>query len=570
MFLEKKGILYRQYSGRDASYKQVVVPTKYRLDLLKVAHESMMGGHLGAKKTLERVWQQFFWPGICADVRRFCASCDLCQKATPKGRTKKVPLVQMPLIDTPFRRVGVDLVGPIVPASESGNRYVLTVVDYATRYPEAVPLKSIEAERVAEALFEIWSRVGIPSEVLTDRGTQFTSSVMQQVNRLLSIKGLTTTPYHAQCNGLVERFNSTLKSLLKKLCHEQPRCWDRYIPALLFAYRESPQESLGFSPFELLYGRTVRGPLAVLKQIWTDEEAEEEVKTTAQHVVDLRNRIEETCALAQENLKKASCQYAKYFDRKARPRTFKPGDKVLLLLSAKHNKLQVSWQGPYEIVERVGEADYKVKISGKVKLYHANLLKLYVERASDSQVPVAAVRVAVVMDDEEEEVFSRTPRKLPLCSLEPEESVEDIHLGPTLTPEQKVQVKKVAEGNARVVTDLPLQTELEECQLSLCESTPVRVRQYTLPYAKQAVIRKEVEDMLKLGVIEPACSPYNSPIVLVTKKDGKVRFCVDYRKLNQVTEFDAEPLPDPEFLFNQLSEAKYLSKIDLSKGSNGL
>ncbi|XP_076448667.1 uncharacterized protein LOC143285290 [Babylonia areolata] len=561
-FLEKKGILYRQYSGKEGTYKQVVVPAKYRQELLRLAHESLMGGHLGSKKTLERIWQQFFWPGLCTEVRRFCMSCDLCQKATPKGRTKKVPLVRMPLIDTPFRRVGIDLVGPILPASESGNRYILTVVDYATRYPEAVPLKGIEAERVAEALFEIWSRVGIPSEVLTDRGTQFTSEVMRQVNCLLSIRGLTTTPYHAQCNGLVERFNGTLKSMLKKLCQEQPRQWDRFLPALLFAYREAPQESLGFSPFELLYGCTVRGPLAVLRQAWTDEEATEEVKTTAQYVVNLRNRLEETCALARDNLGKSSSRYARYFDHKAKPRTFKPGDQVLLLLSAKHNKLQVSWQGPYTVVERVGKADYRIEVEGQLRLYHANLLKQYLERAGESK-PVSAVHVAVVMD---EEVSQKSTQKLPLCPLEAEESTGDVCYGPTLTAAQRSQAAQVIEKRARVVTDLPLKTDLGECELLLREATPVRVKQYPLPHAKQAVVRKEVQDMVKLGVIEPACSPYNSPIVLVAKKDGKVRFCVDYRKLNGVTEFDAEPLPDPEFLFCRLSKSRYLSKIDLSKG----
>ena len=99
---------------------------------------------------------------------------------------------------------------------------------------------------------EIYSRVGIPREVLTDQGKQFTSDIMKEVGRLLSISQLTTTPYHPVCNELVERFNGTLKSMLKKLCEEKPRQWDRYIQALIFAYRETVQESTGFSPFQLV------------------------------------------------------------------------------------------------------------------------------------------------------------------------------------------------------------------------------------------------------------------------------------------------------------------------------
>ena len=129
-------------------------------------------------------------------------------------------------------------------------------------------LKNIDSVTVAEALIKMFSDVGFPAEMLSDRGTQFTSDMMKEVERLVSIKPLVTTPYHAQCNGLCEKFNGTLKQMLKKMVGEQPKDWDRYIEPLLFAYREAPVESLaGFSPFEVLYGRPVRGPMSVLKEV---------------------------------------------------------------------------------------------------------------------------------------------------------------------------------------------------------------------------------------------------------------------------------------------------------------
>ena len=115
----------------------------------------------------------------------------------------------------------------------------------------------MSSETVAEALVNMYSRLGIPEEVLRDMGTQFVSECMQEVSRLLSIRQLSTTPYHPMCNGLVEKFNGTLKTMLRILCSEQSRQWHRYVNPLLFAYKEVPQESKGFSPFELLYGRTV-------------------------------------------------------------------------------------------------------------------------------------------------------------------------------------------------------------------------------------------------------------------------------------------------------------------------
>ena len=105
----------------------------------------------------------------------------------------RAPLGDMPLIDQPFKRVAIDLVEPIAPASEKWHRYILTFVEYATRYPEAVPLKNIDTETVAEALLDMCSRVGVPEEVLSDFGSQFTSDCMKEVSRLLSIRRLTLT-----------------------------------------------------------------------------------------------------------------------------------------------------------------------------------------------------------------------------------------------------------------------------------------------------------------------------------------------------------------------------------------
>ena len=132
--------------------------------------------------------------------------------------------------------------------------------------------------------------------------------------------------------------------MLKKLAIEQPQKWDTFIPALLFAYREAPQESLGFSPFELLYGKTIKGPMHVLRQTWTEEEVTGEQKTTAQYVVDLRNCIEETCDIARENLKKAARKQAKHFNRKTAPQSLEVGQKVLLLRPLKQNKVELTWR----------------------------------------------------------------------------------------------------------------------------------------------------------------------------------------------------------------------------------
>ena len=268
---EKRGkIWYRIRQRKDDigdPRKQILVPKSLRERVMGVAHNSLFGRHLGVKKTEDRIQTHFFWPGLHEDVTSFCRSCDVCQKTVARGSVPRAPLGDMPLIDQLFKRVAIDLVEPIAPANDKEHRYILTLVDYATIYPEAVPLKNIDTETVAKALLDMYSRVGVPEEVLSDLGTRFTSDCMKEASRLLSTRRLTTSPYHSACNGLVGKFNGTLKQMLRRLCHEQPRQWHRFINPLLFTYREARQEATGFSPFELLYGRTVGGPVQILKEL---------------------------------------------------------------------------------------------------------------------------------------------------------------------------------------------------------------------------------------------------------------------------------------------------------------
>ena len=107
------------------------------------------------------------------------------------------------------------------------------------------------------------------------------------------------------CNGLTEKFNGTMKTMLKRVCSEQPKQWHRYINPLLFAYREVPQESTGFLQFELLYGRAVRGPMFILKELWTKDVEVPEAKNSYHYVFELREKLEDTLNIAQSELQKA-------------------------------------------------------------------------------------------------------------------------------------------------------------------------------------------------------------------------------------------------------------------------
>ena len=556
-FVKKNGLIYREYTYNGRNHQQLIVPKTFRERVMKLAHESLLAGHLGSKKTNDRVMAEFYWPGMVGDVTRYCRSCDICQRTIPKGRVPRVPLGKMPMVDVPFRRVAVDIVGPIQPMSEQKNRYILTMIDYATRYPEAVALPDISTERVAEALVQMFSRVGVPEEMLTDCGSQFTSEVMKEVSRLLSLQQLTTTPYHPMCNGLVEKFNGTLKTMLKRMTNERTKDWDKYLPAVLFAIREVPQESLGFSPFELLYGRSIRGPMSILRELWSEDISDDQTKTSYQYVIDLRNRLEQTCRLAQDNLAKASKRYKHYYDRRAKQRSFKVGDKVLVLLPTSKNKLLVQWKGPFEVTKVMNAMDYEILVKGVHKVYHANMLKLYVERQSHCLTTVE-LGVGEVEVEHDEMSFP----------LEASQTYRDISICPELSEGQVSELNNLVEEFSDIFTDIPGRTDLGSHDVELTSTEPVRSENYPIPFATKDVIDKEVNEMLKLGVIEPSRSPYCSPIVLIAKKnDSKaVRFCIDYRKINKITVFDAEPMPNMEEVFARMAGNKFYSRFDLTKG----
>ena len=358
------------------------------------------------------------------------------------------------------------------------HRYLLTIMDYSTRYPEAIPLTNIDTETVAEALVEVYARVGIPHEVLTDMGSQFVSDLMKEVSRLLSIKRLVCTPYHPICNGLVEKWNGNFKLMLKRMCAERPRDWHRYVAPLLFAYREAPNDSLKFSPFELLFGRKFRGPMDILRQLWTKEDISFEIKTTYQYVVDLKQRLSDTCELAHDMLSKSQSKYKTYYDRKARPRTLQEGEQVLILLPTDRNKLLMQWRGPYTVVQKINELDYRI------------LMHVQLEPKPNSE------EADLTEDTEYSESIVPMPR------ADRKENIGDVKLSDELTADERSMLLKTLQQYDETLTDVPGRTDVITCDIKLTTDQPIRTGAYPVPYSVRQIIKDEVTSMLSLGVIE--------------------------------------------------------------------
>lgn len=555
-FVLKNGLLYRE-SKEDG--KQLVVPKTQRREILDLGHSIPWAGHLGFMKTLMRIAKRFYWPRMYSEVKDYCKTCPECQLAV--GRTPAyAPLIPLPVVDYPFERIGVDIVGPLE-RSQAGNRFILVICDYATRYPEAYPLREVTAKQISTALLRFFSQVGIPREVLTDQGPNFMSHILHQVYQLLGIKRVRTTPYHPQTDGLVERFNQTLKSMLKKFVSETGKDWDKWLPFLLFAYREVPQASTGFSPFELLYAHHVRGPLDVLKESWEDthKPSKQNILT---YVLKMREQLQKTTAQAQKNLLQSQAQQKVWYDKAARTRSFQSGEQVLLLLPTSENRLLAKWQGPYEVKRKVGPVTYEIEIPSRsqpLQVFHINMLKKWHSRKPSSDMaestPLTDNAMLVRAVEEEEEAEEQY---IPGHPGQSELNLDH------LNENQKQQLMECIPDH--LFMDSPGRTDLIYHSIILNDPKPIRQPIYHVPERLLPVMKEELETMQTLGVIEPSTSEWSSPIVLVPKKDGTLRFCLDFRKLNSVSKFDPYPMPRVDELVERLGRAKYLSTLDLCKG----
>ncbi|XP_076058196.1 uncharacterized protein LOC143035258 [Oratosquilla oratoria] len=563
-YLKIDGLLYRKCVLSTHVEKvgklALVVPKECRPIILSVGHENPLAGHFSQRKTAMKIVDKFFWPGIAVDIRDFCRLCDICQRMSSKGRVRPVPLHPLPIITEPFSRVAIDLVGPLSPPSAEGHRYILTLIDFATGFPEAVPLKEVDSISVAEALLTIFSRVGIPREILSDQGTRFTSQLMAGLHKLLGVKPSFTTPFHPSGNGRVERLHGPLKAALRKMCTEKPRDWHRYLVPTLFALREIPSDRTGFSAFELLYGRTVRGPLSVLRDLWED-------RSTFSYVIELQDKLAQSAKtkIATQNADVSTARYKAYFDVRSQDRKFQPGDEVLILLPSDKSKLLVAWKGPYEVLEKRGKVDYVIDSPTGPKLYHANLLKKYYRRPS--------VAFAELLD--EPSTIDDSPLHKEICLSEPEDSRLPVtpdgqtdetdsrpNVNPNLEGYQQTSLEELVSEYKEVFSDNPGCTSTVEHDIILTTTDRIHMKVYPVPVHLKPHFESEVERLFQQGIIQRSSSPHCSPVVMVRKSDGSYRMAIDYRQLNAVTVFHAKPVCNIEEDLYKFSGSKYFSELD--------
>ena len=372
------GVLYRRWeddTGKEVRYL-LVVPPELQREVLCQLHNSPTGGHLGITKLYEKTKHRFYWPKMRDSVRDWARECLECAKQKLPTKTKRAPLQQQ-IFGVPMERIAIDITGPF-PETDTGNRYIVVISDYFTKWTEAYPIASITADVVADVLVnEFISRFGTPRLLHSDQGRQFESELFQKTCQLLGIDKTRTTPYHPQSDGQVERFNRTLKVMLSSYTSEDQKGWDRHIPAIMMAYRASLQESTGLTPNLMMLGREVELPIDVT----CGSSLSGDLMKAPEYVIDLESRLKVAHEKARAHLKKSAYYQRRQYDHKITNEKYTVGAAVMMRVNARKvgvsPKLQPKFDGPLLITKTLSDVVVRVQKSPKhkPKVVHINLLK---------------------------------------------------------------------------------------------------------------------------------------------------------------------------------------------------
>ena len=328
---------------------RLAVPSELRKELMQETHSGGFSGHFATKGLYEKLARRFWWNNMYSDIHRFCRSCLTCAAYRGSGRRHRPPLQPIP-VGGPWERLGVDILE--MPLTANGHKYVIVFVEYLTKWVEAFPTADQTSMTIVRLLVDhVICRHGAPQELLSDRGPNLLSELIQDICEIVGTKKINTTAYHPQTDGLVENFNKTLRAMIAKHAHKFGPEWDVYLQHLLFAYRTKPHETTGESPFFLLYGRDARLPTeTTLAHVKTPYQVDiEDYKT------EVMVGLSEAWRNAKGNISKAQRKQKSHYDRHAKEPHYQPGERVMVYMPAedtgRNRKLALPYHGPYRILE---------------------------------------------------------------------------------------------------------------------------------------------------------------------------------------------------------------------------
>ena len=384
--VDQDGLLKRITQRGDDKRYQVILPPKYRQLVMEQLHNEM--GHLGSERTQTLVRDRVYWPGMASDIDLYVTQQCNCLKDKPPQRKVRAPL--KPIQTThPFELVSIDYLH--LERCKGNYEYILVIVDHFTRFAAAYATTNKSGKTAAEKIFnDFVLKYGFPEKLHHDQGKEFENQLFSQLQKYCSITPSRTTPYHPQGNGQCERMNRTLLSMLRTLSDEHKHDWKTHINKMIHAYNATQNESTGYSPFFLLFGRHPRLPIDLI----FDLEPNNSYNSHQDYVRKWSEGMEETYRIASENAEKARLKGKKHYDQKIHFCKLLPGDRVLVKNLTERGgpgKLRSYWEKQiHVVVKRMADDSpvYEVKPEnghGRIRRLHRNLL------TSCNQLPVEPV-----------------------------------------------------------------------------------------------------------------------------------------------------------------------------------
>lgn len=349
--------------------KIVVIEPMEQHRLISEYHNSLVGGHLGIKKSILKMGERYYWRGMARQIKKFIRKCPECQK-NKHGKQTRMPLQIFTTPKKPFDVIAIDIVGPM-PTTVNDNKYFLSVQCNFSKYIILIPLVNQEANTVAKALAEkVLLIYGLPRCLFSDQGTNFQSKLFKRLCNLLRIKQIRTTPFAPWSNGSCERVHRGIKEALRTYVNKDSNDWDAFLPHIAFCYNSAVHSATKYTPYELVFGQKAEIPIS-------NSNNYELISFYDDYVNEFKNKHKLAIQIARENIISNKNAQKTQYDKHINPITFKKGDLVLIRTHSQ-KKLSSLFHGPYEVLECVSNTNTKVMVKSKPKVLHNNNLKLFV------------------------------------------------------------------------------------------------------------------------------------------------------------------------------------------------
>lgn len=365
----------KQFLEGDSDWR-LYVPNDSRMEVLKSMHDDSVSGHLGASKTLARVKEKYYWPGLAKDINNYVRTCEACQVNKYPNKNIKVPMGAQKECSGPWETIAVDFTGPF-PRSKKGNRYLLVIVDIFSKFCILKPMRQADTRSMVNFLEnDVFLVFGVPSKIVSDNGPQFTAKLYKNLLEKYKVVPNYNAAYHPQHNP-AERVNRVVIGSVRSYLEKDHTRWDEEIPKIACAIRTAEHSSAGFSPYVINFGKRMQLDGDRLPR----DDEEDSLEQRQEHMTEIRK-------IVKKNLESAYNTYSKSYNLRSKAVSFEPGETVLkksFNQSSAPDKFSSKLASPFTkciVREKIGACTYLLEnLDGKViGKFHANDLQKFNQR----------------------------------------------------------------------------------------------------------------------------------------------------------------------------------------------